>query len=214
MKIASSILDCRDRVDGVVKLNQTNVSYIHIDVMDGKFVSDTQFYTYQEIKDIELVSKYPLDIHLMVEDPIEFVSRLEDMNIYVITFHLEMKGDILTVIRAIRNKGYKVGIAIKPETDVKKIIPYLKEIDLVLVMSVEPGLGGQKFLTQTVDRVSELRKVIIEQDCSVEIEVDGGINEEVITWLKNVDIVVVGSYIVNADNYYKQVEKLLESVNC
>ena len=212
MKIAPSILDCRDRVDGVVQLNKTNISYIHIDVMDGRFVSDTQFYTIKEIRDIDLVSKYPLDVHLMVEDPIEYVEQLSDMNIEFVTFHLEVKQDIREIISKIKGKGYKVGISIKPSTDIQRIVPYLKDIDLVLVMSVEPGLGGQKFLLFTIHRVNELKRVIVENDYHVLIEVDGGINDEVIAQLENVDIAVVGSYITKSDDYDKQVERLLSQV--
>lgn len=213
VKIALSMLDCKDRVNGVIKLNKTHIDYIHVDVMDGKFVSDIQFNTFQEIYDIDSVSKYPLDIHLMVENPIEYVEQLGGMNIEFVTFHLEVERDIQEIISKIKDKGYKVGISIKPGTDISLIEAYLKDIDLVLVMSVEPGLGGQKFLPETLNRVNELKKIILENNYKVQIEVDGGINDEVITWLENIDIVVVGSYITKSDDYYKQIEILLNKVN-
>lgn len=209
MRISTSILDCQDRIGGVIQLNRTHTSYIHIDVMDGEFVPNIQFKEVHELKAINRVSKYPLDVHLMVMDPIEYVENLENMNIEYITFHLELAQDISKIISKIKEKGYKVGLSIKPSTDIAKLECYLKDIDLVLVMSVEPGLGGQKFLIETVDRVNELKKIIDENHYSVQIEVDGGINAETIVLLNQADIVVVGSYIVKSDNYYKRIEELL-----
>ncbi len=208
MKISTSILDAEHRVDSVIQLNRTNTNYIHVDVMDGKFVSNTSFNEVNEIRAINRVSKYPLDVHLMVENPSKYIMQLQEMNIEFVTFHLEVKKDISILISKIKKLGYKVGIAIKPDTDIKKIEPYLQDIDLVLVMSVEPGRGGQSFLMNTVNRVNELKNMIKENNYSVLIEVDGGINEETIGKLENVDIFVVGSYIVKSDHYYRRIERL------
>lgn len=209
MKISTSILDCQDRIEGVIQLNRTHTSYIHIDVMDGEFVPNIQFAEVQEIQAINKVSKYPLDVHLMVMNPIEYVEKLENMNIEYVTFHLELDQDIPKIISKIKEKGYKVGLSIKPGTDITKFKSYLEDIDLVLVMSVEPGLGGQTFLNETVDRVNELKKMIEKNRSPVQIEVDGGINVDTIALLDQIDIAVVGSYIVKSDNYYKRIEELL-----
>lgn len=209
MKISTSILNAKDRVKAVIELNKTNTSYIHIDVMDGIFVSNIQFNTIKEINDINMVSKHKLDIHLMVENPIEYIEQLENMNIEYITFHLEVEKDIKQIISKIKEKNYKVGISIKPNTDIKKIKPYIKDIDLILVMSVEPGKGGQEFLPSTLEKINTLKKLILENNSNTLIEVDGGINDKTITKLDNVDIAVVGSYVINSDNYYNQIENIL-----
>ena len=106
--------------------------------------------------------------------------------------------------------GYKVGISINPNTDIETLIPYLKDIDLVLIMSVEPGCGGQEFLDSAVDRIKELKKVINDNKYNCLIEVDGGINDKTISKVSDVDIAVVGSYIIKSDNYYLSIEKLLK----
>lgn len=209
MKIAVSVLDCKDRVKGVLELNRTNTSYIHIDVMDGKFVPSVQFDNMGEIREINKVSKYPMDVHLMMENPDCYIRELDNMNIEFITIHLEIDKDKKEIFKSIRMLGYKVGLSIKPNTKVSEIIPYLDDIDMVLVMSVEPGLGGQSFIEGTVDKIRELKELI--GDRNILIEVDGGINNETIQKLGGVDIAVVGSYIVRGDNYYERIEELLKS---
>lgn len=206
MKIAASILDCKDRINSVIELNRTNISYIHIDVMDGKFVPSIQFDNMGEIRGINLVTKYPMDVHLMMDNPISYINELGNMNIEFITIHLEIDKDLKEIFKSIKDLGYKVGLSIKPNTNIKDIEPYLDDIDMVLVMSVEPGLGGQSFIESTVDRIKELKELIGNRN--ILIEVDGGINNETITKLEDVDIAVVGSYIVKSDNYYKSVEEL------
>lgn len=210
MKVSTSILNSNDRVDSVLQLNCTNTSYIHIDVMDGKFVPNIQFKSSKEIRSIEQVSKYPLDIHLMVENPLEYVNQLKNMNIEFITFHLEVIGELSCIIKQIKEKGYKVGISIKPSTDIQRIVPYLEDIDLVLIMSVEPGFGGQKFLPETIERVKNLKNIILKHHCNVQIEVDGGISDQNVSMLKDADIIVVGSYIIKSDHYDQQIKKLFQ----
>lgn len=213
MKISTSILNAENRIECVKKLNKTNTSYIHVDVMDGIFVSDTQFSTIKKIKDIATPSKYKLDIHLMVENPIEYIEQLCNMNIEYITFHIEVEKDIKEIISKIKEENYKVGISIKPNTDIEKITPYLKDIDLILIMSVEPGKGGQEFLTNTPERINKVKEVITKSNYDIKIEVDGGINDKTIALLDNVDIAVVGTYITKSNNYYQQIEKLLNKIS-
>ena len=210
MRIATSVLDCKNRIDGVRVLNGTNISYIHIDVMDGKFVPSVQFDNMGEIEEINRVSNYPLDVHLMVDKPLDYIKNLGDMNIEFITIHLEIADDKRKIFSEIRKLGYKVGLSIKPNTDIKEIEKYLDEIDLVLLMSVEPGLGGQKFIDNTVNRIKELKQLINKSNHNILIEVDGGINNETITKLESVDIAVVGSYITKSDDYNKRLEELIE----
>lgn len=212
MEISTSILGSKNRIEDIIKLNRTNTSYIHIDVMDGKFVSDIQF-KINEISAVNRVTKYPMDIHLMVNDPISYIAKLKNMNISYITFHLEIRKSKEKIISKIKEMGYKVGLSIKPNTDIEKLKPYLKDIDLILIMSVEPGRGGQKFLDGTIDRIKEVKKLIDEGGYDIKIEVDGGINDETITKLDGVDIAVVGSYIIKGDNYYNRLEKIRNLYN-
>ena len=201
MKISTSILNAENRIECLKKLNNTDTDYIHIDVMDGKFVSDTQFNNIKEINAINIISKYKLDIHLMVENPIEYIEQFNNMNIEYITFHVEVKKNINEIISKIKEKGYKIGLSIKPNTNIKELIPYLKNIDLILVMSVEPGKGGQEFLPNTIERINKIKELITKNNNDIQIEVDGGINDKNIYQLGNIDIAVVGSYIIKSNDF-------------
>lgn len=209
MEISTSVLSAKDRIEAIKKLNRTNTSYIHVDVMDGKFVQDKQFDTYEKVHSVSLVSEKKLDIHLMVDNPYEYVIQYKNMDIEFITIHIESKGDKKRVIDEIKSMGYKVGIAIKPNTDVKELEKYLNDIDMILVMSVEPGKGGQKFIHSSVEKINSIKELI--GDRNILLEVDGGINDETISLVQDVDIAVVGSYIINSDNYYKSIEVLVPS---
>lgn len=210
MKISASILDCKDKINSVLELNRTNINYIHIDVMDGKFVPNTSFEDMGVIRGINMVTKYKMDVHLMVDNPLEYINNLNNMNIEYITIHLEIDKNIEYLITKIKELGYKVGLSIKPNTSVIDLKPYLNNIDMVLLMSVEPGMGGQSFIENTTTKIKELKELIKETNKDILIEVDGGINNETISKIKDIDIAVVGSYITKSDNYYKQVEELLK----
>ena len=140
MQISCSILSSDNREASVQKLNNTNVDYLHIDVMDGKFVKNTQF-PISEIKKMLSLTTKKADIHLMVENPLAYINELRDQNISYITIHRELDTDLYPIIDEIKKLNYQVGLSIKPDTSVASLIPYLKDIDLILVMSVEPGYG-------------------------------------------------------------------------
>ena len=204
IKISPSILASNNRIESIKKLNNTNAEYIHIDAMDGKFVPNKQM-PIDEIIELEKYSKIPLDIHLMVENPIEYIKYLENKNIEYITIHLEIKQNINNIIDEIKKLNYKVGLSIKPNTQVNELIPYLDKIDLVLIMSVEPGFGGQQFIENTLDKAKEIKKL----NKNITIEMDGGIKDTNIKKLKNnIDIAVVGSYITNNNDYNKAINNL------
>ena len=209
MKISASLLDASDRISSVDKLNQTGISYFHIDVMDGKMVDNIQFQDMDEIKSISNLSHFKLQIHLMVEDVSSYLDRFIGFNIESITFHLETKQDILENIQRIHDMGYRCGIAICPDTDIQDIYPYLDKIDMILLMSVIPGRGGQSFILDTKDKIAMLKNYIDKNKLSVLIEVDGGINDKTISLVKDADIAVVGSYIVKSDDYLERVNSLL-----
>ncbi len=203
IKIATSILNANDRIESINKLNNTKTDYIHIDAMDGKFVSNYQL-PVNEVNELGKISKKPFDIHLMLENPKPYIEALNIENIDTITIHIEIEN-IDNLIKLIKEHGYKVGIAIKPKTDINLIDKYLNNIDKIIVMSVEPGFGGQTFIESTIDRIKDIRK----KNKNILIEVDGGINDKTILKIKNnTDIAVVGSYITSKENYQEAINNL------
>lgn len=204
IKISTSILSSNNRVDSIKKLNDTNCNYIHIDVMDNKFVPNYQF-PIEEINKLIPLSTKKIDIHLMVEDPLTYINKINNSNIEYITIHYEINDNIDNILQAIKNKGYKVGLAIKPKTKIDEVKEYLNKIDMLLIMSVEPGYGGQSFIPNTINKINELKQ--LNKDLTV--EVDGGINDKTIKQLYDIsDIAVVGSYIINQIDYNKAINNL------
>ena len=204
IKISTSILSSTDRYNSIKKLNNSNTDYIHIDTMDGIFVPNKQM-PLEEILELEKYSKIPLDIHLMVENPEKYIKYLKNKNIEYITIHYEINQNLDNIINTIKSLGYKVGLSIKPNTRIEEIIPYLQKIDLILIMSVEPGFGGQKFIPNSINKAKEIKNINKE----IIIEMDGGINDTNIEDLKNhIDIAVVGSYIINNNNYNEAINNL------
>ena len=202
IKVSTSILTCNNRIQATEELNKTNTDYIHIDYMDGIFVDNKEF-TIEEIKTLSKISTKKLKKHIMAENPEPIIQELKGLNIEYITIHYEINKPLNKIINLIHNQGYKCGISIKPKTNPKNIIEYLEKIDLVLIMSVEPGKGGQKFIPDVLNKIKELKQN------NLIIEIDGGINDTNIEELKNiVDIVVVGSYITNSSDYNKQINNL------
>ena len=212
MKISTSILDSDNRLASIEVLNASSTDYIHIDVMDGIFVPNQQMNTSEEISEINKISQKKLDIHLMVSNPLEYIEKLhlQKKHIEYVTFHIESHSDIRKVIELIKKLNYKVGIALKPNTSINKIIPFLKEIDLVLILSVEPGQGGQRFIDTTSKKIESLSKIIKEKKYPIKIEVDGGINNITIKQIQLSDIAVAGSYIIKSHNYEQSIQSLLK----
>lgn len=204
IKISTSILSSKNRVDSIKKLNDTNCNYIHIDVMDNKFVPNYQF-PIEEINKVIPLSTKKIDIHLMVEDPLTYINKINNSNIEYITIHYEINDNIDNILQTIKNKGYKVGLAIKPKTKIDEVKEYLNKIDMLLIMSVEPGFGGQSFIPNTINKINELKQ--LNKDLTV--EVDGGINDKTIKQIYDIsDIAVVGSYIINQIDYNKAINNL------
>ena len=207
MRLSVSILNSKDKINMIKTLNNTKISYIHIDVMDGLFVSQKSLPSDEIIK-ISPFSSKPLDIHLMVENPMYYIERIKELpNIDNITIHLEINKYIKNILNKIKEYGFKGSLAIKPNTDINLLVPYLDIIDRILIMTVEPGLGGQPFLENSPNRIKEIKKLI--KDKNIELEVDGGINNQTINKVKDVDISVVGSYITTSDNPAQRINDLL-----
>lgn len=204
MKISTSILNAQDRLKCIKKLNNTSTDYVHIDVMDGKFVPNYQLPA-SEVNNLIYYTKKPFDIHLMVEKPKEYIKKLNIDKVSCITIHIEINEDIDEIINMIKALNIRVGLAIKPNTNIDLLDKYLDKIDTILVMSVEPGFGGQAFIDTTPERIKQIKS----KNKDITIEVDGGINDKNINKIKDIiDIAVVGSYITKKDNYEKAINSL------
>lgn len=191
MKLSISLLSIKNRLEFIKKINDCNIDYIHIDVMDKTFV-DNVAYSIEEINEINKISNKKLDIHLMVNDPIKYINSLNNMNIEYIIFHVEIDKDINNLINIVHGMGYKCGLAINPNTNIDALEPYISNIDLILVMSVMPGYGGQLFINSIYNKLESLRN----KYKNITISVDGGINQDNIYKLSSlVDMVVIGSYL-------------------
>ena len=201
--LSVSILGIKENVlHNYQKLDNSKSNYIHLDIMDGIFVDNINEYEgdYKFNKDIE--------IHLMVKDVDKYVDKYKKLNPKYMTFHIEVEDDIDYLINKIKSNNIKVGIAINPNTDICLLKPYLNVIDLVLVMSVEPGQGGQSFIPSSIDKINELKRIKEENNYNFLIEVDGGINNTNYN-IVGADIKVVGSYITNSSNYDEKINSLV-----
>ena len=185
--------------------------WIHYDVMDGHFVPNISF-GYSILKDISKVTDKYLDVHLMISDPFIYVDNFIASNASLIVFHYEAveENEIDKLIKHIKNNNVDVGIAIKPDTCQDVLKPFLSQLDLVLLMSVESGFGGQTFNHSAIEKISKLAKLREENNYHYLIEVDGGINESTAKLCRQagVDVLVAGSYVFNSDDYTKAIESL------
>ena len=209
VKIAGSFLKIQSDESKIKNLDKV-CDIIHYDIMDGKF-TDRPTHSIEEMSEVVNELRKPIDVHLMVYDIKKYVSAVIPLNPSYITFHLEATDNSKEIIDYIKSKGIKAGVAINPDTKVEDVYPYLSDIDLVLVMSVQAGAGGQKFIDIT-DKIDKLKKYREDNNLSFLIEVDGGINDNTIKMVKQADIVVVGSFITDADNYQSQIYKLKKSL--
>ena len=206
MKVAVSILSEKDNYkESIEKINKTDADYLHLDVMDGSFTESISF-NIDESKEICSLSNKKLDVHIMSTNLDAIIDEYIILKPNNITFHIENKV-IDKYIKKIKDNGIKVGLAINPDTNIDIILPYLDKIDTILVMSVVPGKGGQKFMKEIIPKLEKLRE--LQKDYSYEIEIDGGINDDTIFLVKDyVDIIVSGSYITNSINYQDSINNL------
>ena len=208
MKIAPSVLTANFTKLAEEIKSIESADLIHIDIMDGIFVPNISFGP-AITKQINDLSNINLDVHLMVLNPLDWVEKFAFDKVEYITVHFE-SNNFLEAINKIKALNKKVGITIKPNTKVSEIKDYLKVVDLVLIMSVEPGFGGQKFIASSLDKVKELVELRTNNNYNYLIEIDGGVNKETASLVKEagVDIAVVGSYLFNQENRKKTMEDL------
>lgn len=207
MIISSSFLTSKNIPKDVKLLNETDTDFIHVDVMDGKFVKAKSL-PFREMRHIYKYTSKRLDIHLMVEKPEKFISDYATLNAEYITFNIEVESNIETCLKMIKDYGIKCGLAISPDTEVKELVPYLPLLDLILILSVYPGKGGQEFVESTKNKVKEAKTLLKEYKSKVKISVDGGINDLTKKEVAKADILVVGNYILSGEDMQEQINKI------
>lgn len=200
MVVAPSLLACDFlNVESELKrLENAKADWVHLDVMDGVFVPNITF-GYDLISSMRKKSNLFFDVHLMIIDPINYIDHFVKAGSDLITFHFEANSNPLEVIDLIKKQNVKAGISINPGTKVSEILHLVKDIDLILIMSVEPGFGGQSYKPETGEKIKELIEYRKEFNLDFQIQVDGGINETTIENVRDVDVVVAGSYVFNDD---------------
>ena len=216
LEISTSILTVEEKsaTKTFYDLEVAGTDYYHIDVMDGKFVEkNTEKIMYEYANTIKQISNLPLDVHLMVENIKENIDRYLPLSPSIITFHYEActsDEEVIKFINYIKGNNIKPAISIKPATSLEKIKKFLPMLHMVLVMTVEPGKGGQKLIPETIEKTKELKKYLKENNLDTYIEVDGGVNKDTINMVKEagVDIAVAGSSIISANNYKQAINEL------
>ncbi len=216
VEVSASILtmDNENAIKNLYELETAQIDYFHIDVMDGKFVKNNtteKMIEYSEY--ISSISSLPLDIHLMVEDVEQYIKSFSVFEPNLITFHIEArknKEEIFELIKLVKESNSRVGLAIKPNTKIEEIYNYLPYIHSVLIMTVEPGLGGQELIPETIEKISRMKKYLEQEKLEVDIQADGGINLQNIDLLKQAGVsnVVVGNALMKTKDKKDMINKL------
>ena len=216
VEISTSLLNIQKgkEAETILALEKAKTDYFHIDVMDGKFVEKNTYNKMKEISAyIKRISNMPQDVHLMVENVREAIDDFESVEPNIITFHLEAcknENDVLKIINIIKENHVKVGIAIKPSTPIQEVFKFLPYVHMCLVMTVEPGKGGQTLIREMIEKISTLKKYVMDNGIEVDIEVDGGINLATCEKVKNAgaNILVSGTAILMAKDYKNIIDEM------
>ena len=210
-RIAPSVLsaDFGNLQRHIEMLNRAQADYIHVDVMDGVFVPNISF-GFPIMETLQRYATKPLDVHLMITHPERYVERFCDAGAWSVGFHLEAVDDPLPILALIRNKGVRTCLTINPDIDVHRLDPYLGEVDMVLLMSVFAGFGGQKFIESTLDKVRYVREQIEERHLSTLLEVDGGVNLQnaPVLFDAGADILVAGNAVFKSNDPIDTIHQL------
>ena len=195
--------------EAIEMLNQSEAEWIHVDVMDGVFVPNISF-GFPVMEPLKRLARKPLDVHLMITEPIRYVERFCDAGAWSVGFHLEAVDDPMPTIEKIRAKGVRTALTINPDIAPDRLLPYLDKLDMVLLMSVFAGFGGQKFIPETLDKVRFIKQAIRERQLPTLIEVDGGVNAENAPLLfdAGADVLVAGSSVFRALDPIEMIKKL------
>ena len=201
--IAPSLLsaDFGNLATSIDMVNKSEADWLHIDVMDGVFVPNISF-GFPVLDYVKKLSTKPLDVHLMIVDPMKFVKEVKDSNAYLMNIHYEVSTHLHRSIQQIKEAGMKAAVTLNPHTPVSLLQDVVTDLDMVLLMSVNPGFGGQKFISNTVNKVAELKELILKKGSNALIEVDGGINLETgkLVVDAGADALVAGNFVFKSEN--------------
>lgn len=211
IQISPSILACdfTNLEQEVAAMKRAGVELIHVDVMDGHFVPNISI-GLPVVSSLRKKTDMPLDVHLMISDPLTYAPQFADCGADIIVFHTESDSDIQSTINVIKAKGKRVGLAVKPKTPAEAVFPYMTQLDMVLVMTVEPGFGGQKFMTDMCPKIAAIRAECDSLGLDMDIEVDGGIDNRTIsqTVEAGANVFVAGSALFSKPDYAAAVQEL------
>jgi ribulose-phosphate 3-epimerase len=194
-------------------LNQSEANWLHLDIMDGVFVPNISM-GFPVLKEVAKISTLPLDAHLMIVEPQKFISEFRDLGVHLLNVHYEASLHLNSTISKIKEAGMKAGVTLNPHTPVELLEDIIQDLDLVLIMSVNPGFGGQQFIPQSVDKVRRLKEMIRRKDLTTLIEVDGGINIETGKQVveAGADVLVAGNAIFKTDNPTEMISKMKREI--